>query len=87
MSFLTAIVRFMLYVIILPVKIITLFQYLNALFFYKKQTLTLERPWKIGHHVVNNKNEKKCIVLWRSRIKRSPCPDWYKTYVAIKPCK
>lgn len=87
MNFLVAIVRFFLFILILPVRIYSGLQYLYALCFYKKATLTLEHRWKIGHHVINNKNEKKCIVLWRSKINRSPCPNWYKTYVAIKPCK
>lgn len=87
MNSLVAIVRLMLFVLLLPVRIFTAMQYLNALIFYEKDTLTLGSKWRIGHHVINNKNERKCIVLWHRKIDRGRCPAWYTTYVALKPCK
>lgn len=87
MKALLDIVRFMLYLIILPLRIVTAVQYVNALIMYPKKTLTLDSKWRLGKHVEDTKCSNRYVVLWRSKIKRSPCPDWYKTYVAIKPPK
>lgn len=87
MNFLVVIVRLMLYILIIPVLIISWIQYLYALAMYEKKTLTVSNRCTIGKHVIDNKTNSKYVVLWRSRINRAPCPDWYKLYVAIKPSK
>ncbi len=87
MKALLYIVTAMLWVLMIPVRIVTGIQYLIALVSYPKKVLTLEKRWGIGRHVIDNATDKKCIVLRTKKIDRGRCPAWYKTYVAIKPSK
>lgn len=86
-KFLLGIIRILTFIVLIPVRIVGGIQYMWAFTFYPKETLVLDKRWKIGHHVINDKNNKKCIVLRTSKIDRGRCPAWYKTRVAIKPSK
>lgn len=72
---------------LIPVKIISFSQLAYAALAYKRAVLVLDTRFKPGTHVEGVSCFGKFIVLWSREKKRSPCPSWYTTTVAIKPKK
>ena len=53
--------------------------------FWKKMTLMLNKPFKIGERLIIDGTDIRVRVYFVRKQKRAPCPDWYKTYVVINP--